>query len=577
MSSTVTASARLFTAANSEYFSAVDAAWNSPTGSWYQAGWVKLTTNATQVVLLAKYGTGGNQGWQTYYNNATSKFGLTQSHDGTNTVGVEFGSTSSTGTWYFVENYYDSVNQLCGININRGTDATVAQTNGQFDSSLAIRWGAQSGGFYANAAGGPTVFLSGMPTAAERNALYNSGNGVLYKDRPTFSTATILAWYDMAETSGQAYDANGTNHLTDNNTVTSAAGKVTYTAEDASQFTSANSEYLSVNDNTSLSLGSGVEATFAGWVYFDSLSSQMHIINKWNGASYEYFLDIGVGGDYKFRFGGYNPSGTYAEIKSNTFGTPVVKTWYYVECGWTGGNLFIAVNRGTRDTAALSNGLRDQTAPFVFGRNSDGGSAYLNGRLTMWNFWKTTIPSTGTLDGIYSRGFGSDYSELSGAELTGLESSWELTEASGTRNDSHGTNHLTDNNTVTGNPGVVYDAPAPPTAPGPPTALSATSNGQTQIDLDWTAPADDGGAAITGYKIERESPVGGGWSTIIADTGSTDTEYSDEGLDAGTEYNYRVSAINSVGTGDPSDAASATTEAAPASGGFPGPLPVVMY
>lgn len=121
------------------------------------------------------------------------------------------------------------------------------------------------------------------------------------------------------------------------------------------------------------------------------------------------------------------------------------------------------------------------------------------------------------------------------------------------------------------------DGISPATEPGPPTALSATSNGQTQIDLDWTAPADDGGAAITGYKIERESPVGGGWSTIIADTGSTDTEYSDEGLDAGTEYNYRVSAINSVGTGDPSDAASATTEAAPASGGFPGPLPVVMY
>lgn len=33
--------------------------------------------------------------------------------------------------------------------------------------------------------------------------------------------------------------------------------------------------------------------------------------------------------------------------------------------------------------------------------------------------------------------------------LTSLIAHWKLDEASGTRNDSHGTNHLTDNNTVT--------------------------------------------------------------------------------------------------------------------------------
>ena len=38
--------------------------------------------------------------------------------------------------------------------------------------------------------------------------------------------------------------------------------------------------------------------------------------------------------------------------------------------------------------------------------------------------------------------------------------------------------------------------------PGPPTGLAATANGQTQIDLSWSAPSSDGGAAITGYKIE---------------------------------------------------------------------------
>ena len=38
------------------------------------------------------------------------------------------------------------------------------------------------------------------------------------------------------------------------------------------------------------------------------------------------------------------------------------------------------------------------------------------------------------------------------------------------------------------------------TNPGKPTGLTATADGQTEIDLSWTAPPDDGGADITGYK-----------------------------------------------------------------------------
>lgn len=105
----------------------------------------------------------------------------------------------------------------------------------------------------------------------------------------------------------------------------------------------------------------------------------------------------------------------------------------------------------------------------------------------------------------------------------------------------------------------IYAVYIVPSIPGAPTNLTATTDGANQIDLSWDTPADDGGASITGYQIERESPTGGGWSTIVANTGVVTTTYSNTGLDAVTEYNYRVSAINSVGVGTASNEDSATT------------------
>ncbi len=105
--------------------------------------------------------------------------------------------------------------------------------------------------------------------------------------------------------------------------------------------------------------------------------------------------------------------------------------------------------------------------------------------------------------------------------------------------------------------------PATAQPPGAPTNLTATANGQTRIDLSWTAPASDGGAAITGYLIEV-STDGSSWRDLVANTGSTGTSYSHTGLTADSARHYRVSAINSAGTGPASNVATATTDSVPA-------------
>ena len=102
-------------------------------------------------------------------------------------------------------------------------------------------------------------------------------------------------------------------------------------------------------------------------------------------------------------------------------------------------------------------------------------------------------------------------------------------------------------------------APSTPhNRPGAPEGLTAVVNGQTRMDLLWSAPPSDGGAAITGYRIEV-SENGSSWIDLVVNTRNAATSYSHTGLMAGSTRHYRVSAINSAGTGPASNIATGTT------------------
>ena len=111
----------------------------------------------------------------------------------------------------------------------------------------------------------------------------------------------------------------------------------------------------------------------------------------------------------------------------------------------------------------------------------------------------------------------------------------------------------------TGVPSNVDSATTGATAPGAPTGLTATASGTTAINLSWSAPGSTGGSAITGYKIEVSSNGGSSWTNLVANTSNTTTTYAHTGLTAGATRHYRVSAINTNGTGTASNVANATT------------------
>jgi hypothetical protein len=103
----------------------------------------------------------------------------------------------------------------------------------------------------------------------------------------------------------------------------------------------------------------------------------------------------------------------------------------------------------------------------------------------------------------------------------------------------------------------------PLSVPGAPTAVAGTA-GNAQVPLTWTAPASNGGSAITGYVVEW-TPSGGSATTV--NTGSATASYTKTGLTNDTAYTFRVAAITSVGTG-PYSSSVTVTPAAPAGAVF---------
>ena len=100
--------------------------------------------------------------------------------------------------------------------------------------------------------------------------------------------------------------------------------------------------------------------------------------------------------------------------------------------------------------------------------------------------------------------------------------------------------------------------PPSPTIPSAPQSLSVSA-GDTQVDLVWVAPADDGGAAITDYVVEYTLQGANAYS-VFADGVSSQTGATVTGLTNGTTYEFRVRAINSVGQSANSGVVSAMPE-----------------
>ncbi len=109
-----------------------------------------------------------------------------------------------------------------------------------------------------------------------------------------------------------------------------------------------------------------------------------------------------------------------------------------------------------------------------------------------------------------------------------------------------------------GAPSQVAEAITPkPAAPGRVTGVSASATADS-VSLSWSAPGD--GGDVTGYRVLRRAPDSeANFQTVVNDTGSAGTSWTDNNVNSRTKYLYRVRALGDGGEGALSQVAEAIT------------------
>lgn len=87
--------------------------------------------------------------------------------------------------------------------------------------------------------------------------------------------------------------------------------------------------------------------------------------------------------------------------------------------------------------------------------------------------------------------------------------------------------------------------------PGPPASVKISHVFADRVKLRWEPPRSDGGAEITNYIVDKRETSRANWAQVTSNINGQITNCSVEKLIEGHEYEFRISAENKYGVGDP--------------------------
>jgi hypothetical protein len=230
-------------------------------------------------------------------------------------------------------------------------------------------------------------------------------------------TTGLISYWKLDETSDGSgavtrNDSHGTNHLTDNGTTPSAAGKI----NNGSSHTPANAEFLSVADNAGLSISTAF--TFQAWIKINTLAVNLAIGGKW---------DYQTQGGFLFQTDQSQTDELICYIASTlndnganhgytTDANLLAGTWYHTVVVYDGSlaaanRLKIYLNAASKSltlAGTIPTTIPDNTADFKIGKFGGTLTRYFDGLIDEVGYWNRAL-SSAEITQLYNSGAGLAY------------------------------------------------------------------------------------------------------------------------------------------------------------------------
>ena len=250
---------------------------------------------------------------------------------------------------------------------------------------------------------------------------------------------------EIGRVSGGAYDSDALAYFAragiDSGTQTPSS------YDNAARFNGTN-QFLSIPSNSTLTV-TGTSFTYAFWANAVNTTFIQLIFNKSNASGIEYRILL-LSGLLRFQI---LPDGvTWEARKEINIGAGAVNTWNFYVCRYDssgGGTMGISINGGAFESLGSVGAITQTLSNTLQIANSAVGvtDSLYTGQLSSIGFWKKALTAS-EVTALWNNGAGRTYASLDSGLRTNLISWWALNQNSVTA-DSHGTNALTNNGTVT--------------------------------------------------------------------------------------------------------------------------------